>query len=121
MVGAWLGWQASVLACFLGVFFGLVHAVVQIVRHRESELPFGPGLCMGTAAVVVGWRPLWQTAAASFADTGQLIGIIVAVVVGTALSLWIWSSLGPMARRVALAVMVLLGVFLVGWLMVLQG
>lgn len=121
MVGAWLGWQASVLACFLGVLFGLVHAVVQIVRHRESELPFGPGLCLGTAAVVVGWRPLWQTAAASFADTGQLIGIIVAVVVGTAVSLWVWSSLGPMARRVALAAMVLLGVFLVGWLLVLQG
>jgi Flp pilus assembly protein protease CpaA len=53
MVGAWLGWQASVLACFLGVLFGLVHAVVQIVRHRESELPFGPGLCMGTATVVI--------------------------------------------------------------------
>ena len=121
MVGAWLGWQASVLACFLGVLFGLVHAVVQIVRHRESELPFGPGLCMGTAAVVVGWRPLWETAAASFADTGQLVGIVVAVVVGTALSLWVWSSLGPAARRLVLAAMVLLGVFLVGWLLMLQG
>ena len=121
MVGAWLGWQASVLACFLGVLFGLVHAVVQIVRHRESELPFGPGLCMGTATVVIGWRPLWQAAAATFAETGQLVGMIVAVVVGTALSLWVWASLGPVARRVALAAMVLLGVLLFCWLLVLQG
>jgi hypothetical protein len=121
MVGAWLGWQASVLACFLGVLFGLLHAVVQIVRHRESELPFGPGLCMGTATVVIGWRPLWQAAAATFAETGQLVGMIVAVVVGTALSLWVWASLGPVARRLALAAMVVLGVLLVGYLLVLQG
>jgi prepilin signal peptidase PulO-like enzyme (type II secretory pathway) len=121
MVGAWLGWQASVLACFLGVLFGLVHGVVQIVRHRESELPFGPSLCAGTVAVMVGWRPLWKAAAASFAETGQLVGIVLAVVVGTALSLWVWSSLGPPARRVALAAMLLLGALLVGWLMVLQG
>ena len=47
--------------------------------------------------------------------------IILAVVVGTALSLWVWSSLGPAARRVALAAMLLLGALLVGWLMVLQG
>ena len=121
MVGAWLGWQASVLACFLGVLFGLFHAVVQIVRHRDSELPFGPGLCMGTATVVIGWRPLWQAAAATFAETGQLVGMVVAVVVGTALSLWVWASLGPVARRVALAAMVLLGVLLFCWLLVLQG
>ena len=121
MVGAWLGWQASMLACFLGVLFGLVHGVVQIVRHRESELPFGPSLCAGTVAVMLGWRPLWKGAAASFAETGQLVGIVLAVVVGTALSLWVWSSLGPAARRVALAAMLLLGALLVGWLMVLQG
>ena len=121
MVGAWLGWQASVLACFLGVLFGLVHGVVQIVRHRDSELPFGPSLCAGTVAVMLGWRPLWKAAAASFAETGQFVGMVLAVVVGTALSLWVWSSLGPVARRVALAAMFLLGALLVGWLMVLQG
>lgn len=121
MVGAWLGWQASLLACFLGVLFGLFHAVVQIVRHRESELPFGPGLCMGTATVVIGWRPLWQAAAATFAETDQLVGMIVAVVVGTALSLWVWASLGPVARRVALTAMVVLGVLLFCYLLVLQG
>jgi hypothetical protein len=47
--------------------------------------------------------------------------MIVAVVVGTALSLWVWASLGPVARRLALAAMVVLGVLLVGYLLVLQG
>lgn len=119
MVGGWLGWQASVLACVLGVLFGLVHGVIQIVRHRESELPFGPSLCAGTVTVLIGWRPLWKVSAASFAETGQLAGTVVAVVAGTALSLWVWSSLGPAARRVALAAMVLLGLALVGWLLLL--
>jgi hypothetical protein len=76
---------------------------------------------MGTATVVIGWWPLWQAVAATFAETGQLVGMIVAVVVGTALSLWVWASLGPAARRLALAAMVLLGVLLVGYLLVLQG
>lgn len=119
MVGAWLGWQAGVLACFLGVLFGLVHGVVQIVRHRESELPFGPSLCAGTVTVLIGWRPLWKASAASFTETGQLAGTVVAVVAGTALSLWVWSSLGPAARRFVLAALVLLGLALCGWLLFL--
>lgn len=121
MVGAWLGWQAAVLACFLGVLFGLVHGVLQILRHREHELPFGPSLCAGTVAVMVGWRPLWRSAAASFAETGQLVGIVVAVVAGTGVSLWVWSSLGPTSRRVALVAMLLLAALLLGWLVLLQG
>lgn len=121
MVGGWLGWQASVLACFLGVLFGLVHGVVQIVRHRESELPFGPSLCAGTVTVLIGWRPLWKASAASFAETGLLAGTVVAVVAGTALSLWVWSSLGPAARRVVLAALVLLGLALGGGLLFLGG
>ena len=36
------------------VLLGVVHGVAQIVRHRESELPFGPSLCAGTVAIVVG-------------------------------------------------------------------
>ena len=54
MIGAWLGWQACVLACFLAVFIGLAHGVTQLVLHRDAELPFGPSLCLGTAVVVVG-------------------------------------------------------------------
>jgi prepilin signal peptidase PulO-like enzyme (type II secretory pathway) len=54
MVGAWLGWQPCLLACFLAVFIGLVHGVTQLVVRSETELPFGPSLCLAAAVVVVG-------------------------------------------------------------------
>ena len=53
MVGAWLGWQACVLTCFLAVFIGLTHGLLQLALRRENELPFGPSLCLAAAIVVV--------------------------------------------------------------------
>ena len=90
MVGAWLGWQACVLTFFLAAFIGLGHGVVQVLRHRENELPFGPSLCLAAAVVVVGWRPLWQATAVHFEQPGQLSLVVAAVVVLTAVTLWVW-------------------------------
>lgn len=90
MVGAWLGWQACVLTFFLAAFIGLAHGLFQLVRHRESELPFGPSLCLAAAAVVVAWRPLWQAVGVHFEDPGRLAAVIAAVVLLTALTLFGW-------------------------------
>ena len=90
MVGAWIGWQASVLAFFLAAFIGLAHGVVQVVRHRENELPYGPSLCLASAAVIVGWRPLWGWAGGPFAQPLELALVIGAVVVLTAITLFVW-------------------------------
>ncbi|MFM8735502.1 MAG: prepilin peptidase [Pirellulales bacterium] len=94
MAGAWLGWQACVLACFLAVFIGLAHGVAQLVTRSENELPFGPSLCLGLAAVVIGWRSLWGRSAELFARPGEMAAVVVAVVVLTAATLWIWQRLG---------------------------
>lgn len=93
MVGAWLGWQACVLAFFMAAFIGLGHGLFQLARHRESELPFGPSLCLASAAVVAGWRPLWRAAGVHFEQPGQMAIVIGAVVVLTALSLFCWRQL----------------------------
>ena len=95
MVGSWLGWQACVLACFVGVFVGLAHGILQVIRHRESELPFGPSLCLGAAAVVVAWRPLWERAAVSFERPLEMAAVIAAVIGLTAVSLMVWRRLRP--------------------------
>ncbi len=121
MVGAWLGWQACVLASFLGVLFGLVHGLAQMIRNRENELPFGPSLCAGTIAVIVGWRWAWASSAASFAQPGQLATVVVSVVAGTALTLSVWSRLGPSSRRIALAGMLILTLLLLVWILLLSG
>jgi leader peptidase (prepilin peptidase) / N-methyltransferase len=93
MVGAWVGWQASVLTFFLAAFIGLAHGLVQMVLHRESELPYGPSLCLACAAVVVGWRPLWQWAGGPFGQPLELAMVLGAVVVLTAITLFVWQRL----------------------------
>lgn len=90
MIGAWLGWQACVLTFFLAAFIGLAHGLFQVVRHQESELPFGPSLCLAAAGVVVCWRPLWETVSIHFEDPGRLAAVVAAVVVLTAVTLFGW-------------------------------
>ena len=93
MVGAWVGWQPSVLAFFIAAFIGLAHGLVQLLRHRENELPYGPSLCLASAAVIVGWRPLWQWAGPAFAQPLELAVVIGAVVLLTAATLFAWSRI----------------------------
>jgi leader peptidase (prepilin peptidase) / N-methyltransferase len=93
MAGAWLGWQACVLACVIGVFIGLAHGVLQLVRHAESELPFGPSLCLGLAVVVLGWRPLWAAAAPQFERPLEMAIVVTLVILMTAATLWAWARL----------------------------
>jgi leader peptidase (prepilin peptidase)/N-methyltransferase len=93
MVGAWIGWQASVLTFFLAAFIGLGHGLVQMMRHRENELPYGPSLCLACAVVIVGWRPLWQWAGGPFTQPLELAMVIGLVVVLTAITLFVWQRL----------------------------
>lgn len=93
MAGAWLGWQPCVLACVLAVFIGLAHGLMQLVRHSESELPFGPSLCLALAVVVITWRPLWQAAAPQFEDPALMAAVVAFVIVMTAATLAVWARL----------------------------
>lgn len=90
MVGAWLGWQPCVVTCVLAVFIGLMHGLALKIVHRESELPFGPSLCLAAAVVVVAWEPIWERAAPAFERPVETAAVVVAVIVLTAASLWIW-------------------------------
>ena len=99
MIGAWLGWQACVLACFLAVFIGLAHGIAQLVLHREAELPFGPSLCLGAAAVVVGWRPVWGRCEPFFERPLEMAAVVATVIALTAVTLWIWHRVRPISAR----------------------
>lgn len=93
MAGAWLGWQACLLACVLAVFIGLAHGLAQLLRHAESELPFGPSLCLGLVIVVIAWRPLWEAAGPQFERPGELGMVVVVVIAMTAITLAVWARL----------------------------
>lgn len=90
MVGSWLGWQACVLICFLGVFIGLAHGISQLVLRGEAELPFGPSLCLAAAGVMLGWPFLWERTADFFEHPLDMAAVVVAVIALTGLTLWVW-------------------------------
>jgi len=48
MVGAFLGWQISVLAFFIAPIFGAVFGVIEKIRTKDSAIPYGPFLVLGT-------------------------------------------------------------------------
>ena len=78
MLGAFLGWQASIITFFfapmIAVFFGLA----MWFMHRENEVPFGPFLCTAAAVVLVFWADIWSWASPRFA-LGLLVPIIIVI------------------------------------------
>lgn len=99
VIGAWLGWQAVVLACGLGVIVGLAHGLVLFALARDNELPFGPSLCAGALLVIVGWRPLWEWFGPAFERPVEIVAVVAAVIVLTGLTLAAWWRLRGATER----------------------
>jgi leader peptidase (prepilin peptidase)/N-methyltransferase len=71
MIGAFLGWQAAVLAFFLGAIYAFAHAIVKVARAiaklirgaklkgSDREIPFGPYLSMAALTLMLGWPWIW--------------------------------------------------------------
>jgi leader peptidase (prepilin peptidase)/N-methyltransferase len=105
MIGAFLGWQAAVVAFMLSPMLAIAGAVaVQFTRTRRF-LPFGPFLAGGAIVVMFFWKSIWmlefslaQTTARDdrlstfalrrlFGDPLSLAGLLGAVLGGTMLLL----------------------------------
>jgi leader peptidase (prepilin peptidase)/N-methyltransferase len=56
MAGAFLGWQAIVIAFFLGTFAALFFAIPAVIRSGQNVLPFGPGLAVGILITMLNWH-----------------------------------------------------------------
>jgi prepilin signal peptidase PulO-like enzyme (type II secretory pathway) len=59
MIGAFLGWQSCLVIFFLAPFAGLIVGVFSLALHRESEIPYGPFLCMAATFVILRWSAVW--------------------------------------------------------------
>ncbi len=80
MIGAFLGWQPSLMVFFIGPFFGLAPGIAQLLfrRHRQVAIPYGPFLCAGAASVVVFWAALWEWGEHLF-EQGWLVPIVLGI------------------------------------------
>ncbi len=60
MIGAFLGWQASLAVFFLSPFAALLVCAVQWLLHRENEIYFGPFLSLAALFVIFRWGSMWM-------------------------------------------------------------
>jgi prepilin signal peptidase PulO-like enzyme (type II secretory pathway) len=77
MIGAFLGWQASLMVFFLAPFAGLVIALSQWMLSGRKDIAYGPFLCAATVLVVLWWPRMWTTGAAYFSMGLLLPGIVL--------------------------------------------
>ncbi len=60
MIGAFLGWQATVIAFFIAPLLALVLGPLARRISRESAVPYGPFLALAAIIVMFSWRWIWM-------------------------------------------------------------
>ncbi|MEL7498575.1 MAG: A24 family peptidase [Planctomycetota bacterium] len=73
MIGATLGWQATLLAFVYTVVLIVVMLVIQIIATGSQELPFGPYLCGGAILLIFRWGTTWPAAAQGLFSLGVIL------------------------------------------------
>lgn len=76
MAGTFMGWQPSLVIFFLAPFAALVIGGLQWLMHRESEMYYGPYLCMATLVVLLRWPDVWRQISPVF-EIGWLVPTVV--------------------------------------------
>lgn len=78
MIGAFLGWQATLIIFFLAPFAALFISVTQWLLTRRRDIAFGPYLCLGACYLVVDWDGMWARAKQIF-ELGMFVPGVLAV------------------------------------------
>lgn len=78
MIGAFLGWQASLIVFFIAPIVALIVGIAVLVLRRDNEIPYGPFLCLAALAVIVRWESIWRWAWPRF-EMGAIIPAMIAV------------------------------------------
>ena len=54
MIGAFLGWQLTLLSFFVAPFFGAVYGIIEKIRTKDSAIAYGPFLAIA-ALICIFW------------------------------------------------------------------
>jgi prepilin signal peptidase PulO-like enzyme (type II secretory pathway) len=77
-IGAFLGWQASLILFFIAPFAALVFALLRFILTRNHEIYYGPFLCFGAVVTILGWDTLWGCTEQYFL-AGWLVPVVLAI------------------------------------------
>ena len=92
MIGAYVGWQSTLMIFFLAPFAGIAITVFHKLTSTDAELAFGPFLSLGTLLLIVGWATFWSRWGPLF-GLGWLIPmalVIMLVFLGISLRVFRW-------------------------------
>ena len=81
MIGAFLGWQAALMVFFIAPFAGLILGILNFIINRDTEIPYGPFLCLGALVVIVRWAAVWD-GAMEFFRLGLFVPLVILVCLG---------------------------------------
>jgi len=93
MIGAFVGWQSALLIFMFAPVVALLVVCLQMVFIRDSEIAYGPYLCISALTLMLGWQWIWNdwAAVAVFSMTEVLLQIMPAFLILAAPLLWIVS------------------------------
>lgn len=87
MIGAYVGWQASLMVFFLAPFAAVVIAVVNWAITRRRDIAFGPYLCCGAVLLIVQWPWLWANYGRPIFGLGWFVPALLACALAAMLGL----------------------------------
>lgn len=92
MIGAYLGWQPSLLVFFVAPLFAVVVFAGRYLITGNGAGPYGPYLCMAAVCVIVYWDYFRSTFAAPILELPPSITslILLVAVIMLGAMLWIW-------------------------------
>jgi len=77
MIGAFLGWQSTLIVFFLAPFAALLIGLIQLATVRRTDIAFGPYLALASVLLVVAWEPIWELRARNLFQLGWFIPLLV--------------------------------------------
>ncbi len=79
MIGAYLGWQMTVVVFFTAPLaaLALVLLVWVLARSLQQALPYGPALCLAAGVLVARWAGVWEAVGPLFAQAPLVLVALV--------------------------------------------
>jgi leader peptidase (prepilin peptidase) / N-methyltransferase len=95
MIGVFLGWQASLLVFFVAPLMAVLIFVLLLITTGRTAGAYGPYLCAGAAAVVVGWDYFLSRWGLPIFELGGavILSVLAMALVLLGTILWIWRIL----------------------------
>ncbi|MDB4614049.1 prepilin peptidase [bacterium] len=59
MIGSFIGWQPVIVVFFIAPVCALAVVAAMFVFRRQTEIPYGPYLSLGTLLLLLFWKKLW--------------------------------------------------------------